>query len=38
MKKVLIAAIRFYQKYISPYKGDEMPLCAKLFPVWTGGY
>ena len=25
MKKILIAMIRFYQKYISPYKGTKCP-------------
>ena len=25
MKKILIAAIRFYQKYISPMKGTKCP-------------
>ena len=25
MKKLVIAMIRFYQKYISPYKGTKCP-------------
>lgn len=32
MKKILIAGIRFYQRYISPYKGVKCP----YFPSCSG--
>ena len=31
MKKILIAMIRFYQKYISPYKGTKCPYVPSCF-------